>query len=146
MDALTLLDFLLDQQRRGVNLARVSVGFKTNRDTDVIDINFAEEGFYDADTNSKLESIVFLNEVDEEEYEFHEDNGMGMLVGDFDEDEIDLFEDYENHPPELVAVLEKFNLDEIDYLNCASLIKALEEIGYTCEYGFSAEPYNLRKL
>ena len=29
--------------------------------------------------------------TDEEEYEFHEDNGMGMLVGDFDEDEIDLF-------------------------------------------------------
>ena len=71
MDALTLLDFLLDQQRRGVNLARVSVGFKNNRDTDEIDINFVEEGFYDVETNSKLESIVFLNEVDEEEYEKH---------------------------------------------------------------------------
>ena len=47
-------------------------------------------------TDSKLESIVFLNEVDEEEYEFHEDNGMGMLVGDFDEDEINYYNNTRN--------------------------------------------------
>lgn len=58
----------------------------------------------------------------------------------------DLFEDYENHPPELIAVLENFDLEELDYDSCAELVTELEKIGYTCEYGLDAQPYELKKL
>jgi hypothetical protein len=60
--------------------------------------------------------------------------------------EIDLFEDYENHPPELVAVLEKFDLEELDYSGCADLVSELEKIGYTCFYELDAQPFGLKKF
>jgi len=60
-----------------------------------------------------------------------------------------LFEQYETLPKEVQDVINHFGElhDEIDgYQNCANLVKALEEVGYTCDYYLTAEPYFLRKL
>ena len=61
------------------------------------------------------------------------------------ENEIDLFENPVSLPDEVREVLEDFS-DVEDYEGCQALIEALEELGYTCEYGLDAVPYNLRKI
>ena len=62
------------------------------------------------------------------------------------EEEIDLFEDFDNLPSDVQAIIMKFEDSEQDYNNCQALVEALEEVGYTCEYGLTAVPYNLRKI
>ena len=59
----------------------------------------------------------------------------------------DLFEkDFSELPAELVEVLNEYLYDDFNYTNCSDLVYDLEQIGYTCEYGLGAEPFNLRKL
>jgi hypothetical protein len=59
---------------------------------------------------------------------------------------MDLFEDYENLPTEVIAILEKFDSDILSYKNCENLISELEKIGYSCEYDLSGELFNLIKI
>jgi hypothetical protein len=59
---------------------------------------------------------------------------------------MDLFEDYENLPTEVIAILEKFDSDILSYTNCENLISELEKIGYSCEYDLSGELFNLIKI
>jgi hypothetical protein len=59
---------------------------------------------------------------------------------------MDLFEDYENLPTEVTAILENFDSDILSYKNCENLITELEKIGYSCEYDLSGEPFNLIKI
>jgi hypothetical protein len=59
---------------------------------------------------------------------------------------MDLFEDYENLPTEVTAILEKFDSDILSYKNCENLISELEKIGYSCEYDLSGELFNLIKI
>lgn len=59
---------------------------------------------------------------------------------------VDLFEQPETLPSEVQAILEKYCDGDNTYEKCRALIDELETVGYTCEYGLSAEPYNLRKL
>ena len=60
--------------------------------------------------------------------------------------EIDLFNDYENLPQEVQDVLDKYCDGNNSYDKCGKLVDELHTIGYTCEYGLSAEPYGLRKI
>ena len=50
----------------------------------------------------------------------------------------DLFETYETLPKEVQEI--------INDNNCQDLIEALERVGYTCDYGLDASPYDLKKL
>jgi hypothetical protein len=59
---------------------------------------------------------------------------------------MDLFEDYENLPSEVLTILEKFNSEILSYTNCENLISELEKIGYSCEYDLSGELFNLIKI
>lgn len=59
---------------------------------------------------------------------------------------MDLFENYENLPTEVIAILDKFAAEPCSYKNCENLITELEKIGYSCEYDLSGEPFNLIKL
>jgi len=62
-------------------------------------------------------------------------------------EEQDLFEvDFSELPQELVDVLNKHMYTDFEYLGCENLIRDLNAIGYTCDYGLSAEPFGLRKL
>ena len=73
-------------------------------------------------------------------------NGTEQSDLNEDEEEIDLFEDFDNLPSDVQAVIMKFDASEQDYNTCQELVEALEEVGYTCEYGLTAVPYNLRKI
>lgn len=59
---------------------------------------------------------------------------------------MDLFEDYESLPSEVNEIIAEFDEVEPSYNNCDELIKKLNTVGYTCEYGLDACPINLKKL
>jgi len=59
---------------------------------------------------------------------------------------VDLFEDYENQPEEVSAILSKYELEDNDYDVLEQLLAELKDIGYTFEYGLDGEPYDLRKI
>ena len=58
----------------------------------------------------------------------------------------DLFETPELIPDKVQEVLESFNEDECpnDYRDLERLLKLIEPLGYTFDYGLDAEPYGLR--
>jgi hypothetical protein len=94
-------------------------------------------------------SIKPENENDSEEETKPEinGNGFGILYSDFEEEETnDLFNDWENLPEEVQAILDKYRDWENDYRVCEELLKELKAVGYTFEYGLDAVPFNLRKL
>jgi len=62
------------------------------------------------------------------------------------EDTEDLFEHYELLPIEVQYLLGHWAEADNTYENCESLISDLNKLGYTCEYGLDAEPYNLQKI
>lgn len=57
---------------------------------------------------------------------------------------MDMFEQYELLPIEVQAILDKYSEKENDYENCSNLVDELEQVGWTCDYGLDAEPFNLR--
>lgn len=59
---------------------------------------------------------------------------------------MDLFERYEQLPQQVIVIMEKFCDQENDYYTCKRLVIDLEKVGYSCEYGLDAEPYDLRKI
>ncbi len=65
MNAHALLNYLLMLKKNGQDLSRISVNFRIDYDSDVIPVNFAEEDLYDAETNSILESICLLNNINQ---------------------------------------------------------------------------------
>lgn len=57
----------------------------------------------------------------------------------------DLFECYNTLPMSVQEVLHKHSEMDNDYQNCEDLIKELNEVGYTCDYGLDGIPYELKK-
>jgi hypothetical protein len=64
MNAKELLNYLLELDKV-YDLSNVSLYHRYDRDSDVEIIQHVEEDLYDADTNSILESIMFLNNPNE---------------------------------------------------------------------------------
>jgi hypothetical protein len=65
-----------------------------------------------------------------------------------DEEGIDLFEDYENIPPKVQKILDKYEDDFIngDYQGTTKALKELEKIGYTFEFYLDGVAYDLRPI
>jgi len=59
---------------------------------------------------------------------------------------MDLFETPEVLPANVCQVIEKFSELDCTYENCNTLVQELNKIGYTCEYGLDAIPYELKQL
>ena len=59
---------------------------------------------------------------------------------------MDLFEQYDDLPQNVKDVLNKFEEADKTYINCQALVDDLEKIGYTCDYGLDASPFDLKKL
>ena len=59
---------------------------------------------------------------------------------------IDLFETPEVLPDEVLVIIGKFEKSENDYKDCQKLVKRLNAVGYTCEFGLDAIPFNLQKI
>jgi len=49
-------------------------------------------------------------------------------------------------PIEVTNILGDFFDKENTYENCEQLVKELNSVGYTIDYGLDAEPHDLRKL
>lgn len=62
----------------------------------------------------------------------------------------DLFQDYDNMPSELKAIVEKYGAryeaGEMDYKDTAQFLEEVEAIGYTFDYYLDNEPYGLRPI
>lgn len=60
----------------------------------------------------------------------------------------DLFETPELIPNEVQNILESFGEDECpnDYIDLERLLKLINQLGYTFDYGLDAEPYGLRPI
>jgi len=63
---------------------------------------------------------------------------------------VDLFEEYEQQPPNVRAIYDKYQdkiIDgDFDYSDSADFLKEMESIGYTFEYGLDNESYGLRPI
>jgi hypothetical protein len=62
---------------------------------------------------------------------------------------MDLFEIYTEQPPELAKICDNWaNKIEkgLSYKQVKKFLHQVEKIGFTFDYGLSAEPYNLRKI
>jgi hypothetical protein len=59
--------------------------------------------------------------------------------------QIDLFENSDLLPPEVLDIYKEFP-DELTYEECAIFLKRLESLGYTFEYYLDAVPFNLKKI
>jgi hypothetical protein len=60
--------------------------------------------------------------------------------------EQDLFKTPELLPQEVRDILAKYEEMGTSYDTCNNLIKELEQVGYTCDYGLDAIPYELTKI
>jgi hypothetical protein len=58
----------------------------------------------------------------------------------------DLFNTPELLPQEVRNILAKYEEMGTSYDTCNNLIKELEQVGYTCEYGLDGIPYELQKI
>lgn len=70
MKAQKLFDYLLRLQNQGNDLSEISVNFRDNYDSDVVELRHINEDLYDSETNSKLISISLLNREDDCEDNF----------------------------------------------------------------------------
>lgn len=61
LSAQELLDYLLELGN-DYDLSKVSIYYRTDRDSDEEVVNFVEQDLYDEDTNSELISIMLLND------------------------------------------------------------------------------------
>lgn len=59
---------------------------------------------------------------------------------------MELFEIYDELPFEVQVILDKFSECDNNYETCGDLVDELESVGWTCEFGLGAEPYDLRRL
>jgi len=59
---------------------------------------------------------------------------------------LDLFDFPKLIPFKVQEILDTFTFDDNSYETCDELVKSLESIGYTCDYGLDAIPYELKKL
>lgn len=59
----------------------------------------------------------------------------------------DLFEHYEELPPEVLAIVQKFGEEDSEtdlYQQCRNLEEALNPLGYEFEWGLDGQPFNLK--
>lgn len=62
MNAQELYEFLVELKNEGIDLSDVNVNYRHNPDSDVEKVTFFGEDLFDAETNSRLTSIVMMTE------------------------------------------------------------------------------------
>jgi hypothetical protein len=65
MNAQELLNKLSVLALQGHDLSKLEVTYRHDYDSDVVDVADLEEGYYDEQTNSILESIVLITNTEE---------------------------------------------------------------------------------
>jgi len=59
---------------------------------------------------------------------------------------MDLFEHYDQLPPNMIALLGEYSEMDATYENCRELLAKTTQLGYDFEWGLDAIPYDLKKL
>jgi hypothetical protein len=62
MNAQDLLNKLVDLKLDGHDLEKIAVSYRHDYDSDVVEVVDLEEGLYDEETNSTLETIVLITD------------------------------------------------------------------------------------
>ena len=62
MNAQDLLNKLVDLKIEGHDLEKIAVSYRHDYDSDVVKVVDLEEGLYDEETNSRLETIVLITD------------------------------------------------------------------------------------
>jgi hypothetical protein len=99
------------------------------------------------DVKSKWSKIVqnlgdeFISINDDEDFSY--ENG-----GEIEEEGVNLFEEEDNIPPKVMAILDKYSYAFMDgeFEELHKCRKQLEKIGYTMDVGMGGEAMNLRKI
>lgn len=65
MNGQQLLDKLLAFQKDGHDLSKLEVTYRYDYDSDIVEVEDLEEGYYDEKANSILESIVLITNTEE---------------------------------------------------------------------------------
>lgn len=65
MNAQDLFEFLVELKNEGTDLSSVVVNYRHNSDSDVERVTFFGEDLFDAETNSRLTSIIMMTETDD---------------------------------------------------------------------------------
>ena len=65
LNAQELYDYLTELQHYEVDLNKISLHYRTDEDSDVELIGGVCEDLFDAETNNKLESILFYNQLND---------------------------------------------------------------------------------
>lgn len=68
------------------------------------------------------------------------------MVTEQETEEIDLFDDFDNLPPEIQDIFNGWRENGCQYKECARVHDLVYKLGYTFDSGLDAVPYNLRKL
>jgi len=72
-------------------------------------------------------------------------NSVGYDLEVFNPD-FDLFQCQNLLPDEVQTIIGKFEKSENSYEDCQNLVRALNGVGYTCDFDLDAVPFGLRKL
>lgn len=100
-------------------------------------INIRDGKYIDAKTDRGTTETFEVKNI--EKLSFAKGGGVGNEY-------LDLFEDYENIPPHIQAILQKYEMEDNDYNVLGDLQEELEEQGYTFDFGLDATPYGLRPI
>ena len=95
----------------------------------------------DAELSQKILNAALTNDATMEQIQMSIRIGYEMYCGNED-----LFEYYDALPDEVKAIIDKHSNDDNTYETCGALQEELEEVGYTCEFGLDATPFNLKKI
>ena len=92
--------------------------------------------------------IASMDDLDEAKmYGYNNRYAKGGMMADGGEVEgVDLFEDYEDQPKEVEAIISKYEIEDYNYDVLQKMREELESIGYTMDFGLDADPIDLRKI
>lgn len=101
--------------------------------------------------NKRLEEL--RTELRAERISYGELAELQTLIPHIDKGDVELleaagvpeFEEFEDLPQNVLDILDQCTGDE-DYEDCKRIIKELNEIGWTADFGLSAELFDFKKL
>jgi hypothetical protein len=105
------------------------------------------QGFYEF-YSDREERFLKFDDLDMAKARIDEEIGSKAKGGNAGGGGVDLFEDYENIPPKVQKILDKYEqgFEDGDYEILKKAHNELEKIGYTFEYYLDGQAYDLRKI
>lgn len=83
---------------------------------------------------------------------FNAEFNQFLIDGNFSQETINLFftgclfEFYQLQPAKLKELLQRYDLDNLNYKDCENLLIEAQKIGYTFEFGLDGVPFNLKNF